>query len=122
MAPFFSPEMWDRWPDHWSPICALILQSMVPALVHKSLTLCNSAKCRDLNVQGIVLGFGYKNYQWGWWYMPLKCRLASLGLHTLCEYHQLKALEGAQIADSMGRGGGCTHTGTITVLPFVCQE
>ena len=58
------------------------------------------------------MGFGDKKYQWGWWYMPLKCRLASLGLHALCEYHQLNAwaLEGAQIADSMGWGGGSTHT------------
>ena len=60
----------------------------------------------------MVLGFGYKKYQWGWWYKPLECRLAALELQRLCEYHQLKAwaLEGTQIADSMGRGGGCTHT------------
>ena len=60
-----------------SPNCALVLQSMLLVLVHKSLTLCNSTQCRDFNVRGIVLSFGYKKYKWEWWYMPLRCRLQS---------------------------------------------
>ena len=112
VEPFFNPEMWDRWPDRWSPNCPLVLQSMIPALVHKALQLCNSTQCRGHNIRGLVLGFGYKHYKWEWWYMPLTCRLRALHLESLCDYHSLKAwaLEGASFAVSLGRGGGCTHT------------
>ena len=112
VEPFFNPEMWHRWPDRWSTNCALVLQSMIPALVHKALQMCNSTKCRDHNVGGLVLRFGYKHYKWEWWYMPLTCRLQALNLNSLRDHHNLKAwvLEGASIAVSLGRGGGCTHT------------
>ena len=33
----FDPSIWDRWHDRSSPSCCLVLQSMVPALVLKSL-------------------------------------------------------------------------------------
>ena len=119
VAPFFDITIWDRWPDQWSPNCALVLQSMVPALVQKSASLCNSAQCRELNVRGIVLGFGYNKYHWEWWYMPLKCRLQSLGLTALCDCHHVKrwVLEGVSLAEAMGRGGRCTHTHTHTQEP-----
>ena len=91
VEPFFNPEMWDRWPDRWSPNCPLVLQSMIPALVHKALQLCNSTQCRGHNIRGLVLGFGYKHYKWEWWYMPLTCRLRALHLESLCNYHSLKA-------------------------------
>ena len=57
--------------------------------------------------------------------MPLSCRLQALNVKLLCDYHSLKAwaLEGASIAVSLGRGGGCTHTHTevFTILvPSVC--
>jgi len=112
VEPFFNLEMWDRWPDRWSPNCPLVLQSMIPALVHKALQLCNSTRCRGHNIRSLVLGFGYKHYKWEWWYMPLTCRLQALNLQSLCDYHCLKtwALEGASLAVSLGRGGGCTHT------------
>ena len=112
VEPFFNPEMWDRWPDRWSPNRPLVLQSMIPALVHKALQLCNSTQCRGHNIRGLVLGFGYKHYKWEWWYMPLMCRLRALHLESLCDYHSLKAwaLEGASFAVSLGKGGGCTHT------------
>ena len=64
----------------------LVLQSMIPALVHKALQLCNSTKCRGHNIRGLVLGFRYKHYKWEWWYMPLTCRLRALHLELLCDY------------------------------------
>ena len=44
--------------------------------------------------------------------MPLKCRLDAVNLGALCEYYQVKrwALEGVALAETLGRGGGCTHT------------
>ena len=72
---FFDPSVWDRWLDRWSPSCALVLQSMVPALVLKSIMFALSRANQSLNVEGVVTRFGYKGYQWSWWYMPLKCRL-----------------------------------------------
>ena len=112
VQPFFNPELCDKWRDRWSPNCPLVLQIMIPALVHKALRFCNSTKSRDHNVRGLVLGFGYKHYKWEWWYMPLTCRVQALNLKSLCDYHILKAwaLEGASIVVSLGRGGGCTHT------------
>ena len=109
---FFNPEMWDRWPDRWSPNCPLVLQSMIPTLVHKALQLCNSTQCRRHNIRGLVLGFGYKKFKWQWWYMPVTCRLRALHLESLCNDHSLKAcaLGRASLAVSLGRGGGCTHT------------
>ena len=109
---FFKPEMWQRWPDCWSPNFPIVLQSMIPALVHKALQLCNSTQCRGHIVRGLVLGFGYKHYKWEWWYMPLTCRLQALNLKSLCDYHRLKAWahEGASFAVSFGSRGGCTHT------------
>ena len=106
MEPFFNPERCDRWPDYWSPHCPLVLQSMIPALVHKALQLCNSTQCRGHNIRGLVLGFGYKHYKWEWSHM---LRLRALHLESLCNYHSLKAwaLEGASFAVSLGRGGGC---------------
>ena len=87
---FFDPSVWDRWPDRWSPSCALVLQSMVPALVLKSIMFALCRANQSLNVEGVVTGFGYKGYQWSWWYMPLKCQLQALGLGNLCEYGALK--------------------------------
>ena len=54
--------------------------------------------------------------------MPLKCRLDSLNLSILCEYHRVKrwALEGATLAECLGRGGGCTHTHTRAIT-FFCH-
>ena len=43
---------------------ALVLQSMMPALVHKAVTLCNTTQCRAYNGCGLVLGFGYNKYRW----------------------------------------------------------
>ena len=112
VEPFFNPQMWDGWPDRWSPNCPLVWQSMIQALVHKVLQLCNSTKCRDHNVRGRVLGFGYTHYKWEWSYMPLTCRLQALNFKSLCVHYSLKAWapEGASIAVSLCRGGGCTHT------------
>ena len=109
---FFDPGVWDRWPDRWSPSCPLVLRSMVPALVLKSIMFALCRADQSLNVQGVVTGFGYKKYQWAWWYMPLRCRLQALGLQGLCEYGALKTwvADGKAIALSLGRGGGCTHT------------
>ena len=109
---FFNPEMWNRWRDRWSPNCPLGLQSMIPALVHKVLQLCNSTQCRGHNIRGLVPGFGYKHYIWEWLYMPLTCRLQALYLESLCDHRSLKAwaLKGASFAASLRRGGGCTHT------------
>ena len=70
--------------------CVLVLQSMVPALVHKLVSLCNTTECREWNIRGLVLGFGYIKYKWEWWYMPLKCRLSTLGLVQLCDFHTVK--------------------------------
>ena len=112
VGPLFNPEIWDRFPDNWSPNCLLVLQSMIPALVHKTLQLCNSTQCWGHNIRGLVLGFGYKHYKSEWWYMPLTCRLGALHLELLCDYHSLRACtqEGASFAVSLGRGGGCVHT------------
>ena len=60
VTPFFNTAMWDRWPDRWSPHCVLVVQSMVPALVLKSVSLCSNVLCRELNVRGILLGFGLR--------------------------------------------------------------
>ena len=57
----FNPEMWDTWPDRWSPNSPLVLQSMIPAPVHKALQLYNSTQCRGHNIRGLVLGLGYKH-------------------------------------------------------------
>ena len=109
---FLDPSVWDRWPDRWSPSCPLVLRSMVPALVLKSILFALCRADQSLNVRGVVTGFGYKKYQWTWWYMPLRCRLQALGLPGLCEYGALKqwVADGKAIALSLGRGGGCTHT------------
>ena len=32
-------NLWRRWPDAWSPNCPLVLQSMIPGLVHKAVHL-----------------------------------------------------------------------------------
>ena len=66
MELFCNPEMWDRSPDHCSPNCPLVLQSGIPALVHKALQLCNRTQCHGQKIKGLVLGFGYKQYKWGW--------------------------------------------------------
>ena len=95
---------------------------MVPARVLKSVSLSSDALCRELNIRGVVMGFGYKNYKWEWWYMPLQCRLTSMGLAKLCEYHRVKqwALEGASLADSLGKGGGDTHTQQLSQFTAMC--
>ena len=49
-ADFFDPVVWDRWPDRWPPSCCLVLQSMVPALVLKTLMF---ALCRQHQVLNI---------------------------------------------------------------------
>ena len=85
VEPFFNPEMWESWPERWSPNCPLVLQSMIPALVHRALQLCNSTRCRGHNIRGLVLGFGYKHYKWEWSYMPPTCRLRALHLESLCD-------------------------------------
>ena len=108
---FFDPAVWDRWPDRWSPSCGVVLQSMVPALVLKSIVFALCCDHQSLNVEGVVTGFGDKGYRWCWWFMPLRCRLQALGLGSLCEYSALKAwvAHGKAIALNLGRGGGCTH-------------
>ena len=110
VEPFFDPEMWDRWPDRWLPNYPLVLQSIIPALVHKAFQLCNSTQCRGQNIKGLVLGDRYKHYKWVWWYMPLTGRLQALNLQSLCDYHILKAwvLDGASFAVSLCRVSGCT--------------
>ena len=87
VEPFFKPQMWESWPERWSPNCPLVLQSMIPALVHRALQLCNSnsTRCRGHNIRGLVLGFGYKHYKWEWSYMPPTCRLRALHLESLCD-------------------------------------
>ena len=47
VSPFFDTSMWDHWPDRWLPNCALVLQSMPPALVLKSVSLSSDALCRN---------------------------------------------------------------------------
>ena len=86
----FDPRIWDRWSDRWSPSCCLVLQSMVPALVMKTLMLAVCWAHQALNIEGIVTGFRYKGYNWSWWFMPLKCRLQGLGLGQLCLYPVLR--------------------------------
>ena len=95
---------------------------MVPAQVLKSVSLSSDALCCELNVTGVVMGFGYKNYKWEWWCMPLQCRLTSLGLGELCDHHKVKqwALKGASLADSLGREGGDTHTQELSQLYAIC--
>ena len=61
---FFEPSVWDRWPDRWSPSCAVVLQCMVPALVLKSIQFALCRANQSLNGEGVVTGFGYKGYQW----------------------------------------------------------
>ena len=87
MGPFFSTAMWDQ----WSPNCAMALQSMVPALVHKSVQLCIFALCCEHNIRAIAMGYEYKRYRWEWWYLPLNCWLDGLGLGALSEYRHLRA-------------------------------
>ena len=106
---FFDPSVWDRWPDRWSPSCALVLQSMVPALVLKSIMFALYRANQSLNIEGVATGFGYKGYQWSWRYMPLKCRLQALGLGSLCEYGALKAWVANGKAIALGRVEGA-HT------------
>ena len=67
-----------------SPNCALVLQSMIPALVHKALQLRNSTQCRGHNIRGLVLSFEYKHYKWESWYMTLTCRCTNVPM-----YHNL---------------------------------
>ena len=86
VKPIFNSDMLDGWPDRWSPKCLLVLQSMIPALVHKALQLCNSTQCRGHNVRGLVLGFVYKHYRWEWWNMPLTGRLQALKWKWLWDY------------------------------------
>ena len=59
--------MWTRWPDRWSPGCRVVLQSFIPALVLKSITLCSSAVTRDRDLQTVIQAYGYKGYPWKWW-------------------------------------------------------
>ena len=61
---YFDLTVWDRWPDHWSPGRALVLQSMVPAPIFKCgvFTMCRYHQ--SLNIEGVVTCFGYKGYQW----------------------------------------------------------
>ena len=60
---FFDPSVWDRWPDRWSPSCCLVLQSVVPALVIKSVMFALRHDHQAVNVDGVVTGFGYKGYR-----------------------------------------------------------
>ena len=144
LPPFYDKSLWDRWLDRWSMNCALVLRSMVPALVHKLVSWCNTTECCEWNIRGLVLGFGYKKYKfihsfilwrliprlgkskkykWEWRCMPLKCRRSALGLVQLCDFRIVKwwALEGASLADSLGRGGGgCTHTQDSSVYVAMC--
>ena len=66
--------------------CRLVLQSMVPALVMKSLVFAMCRANQSLTTEGIVTGFCYTGYNWSWWFMPLKRRLQGLGLSELCLY------------------------------------
>ena len=72
--------MWDRWPDRWSPTCPLVLQSMIPAVVHKAIFLASHPGARALNLQALVEGCGYKGYPWSWWWLPIRSRMKDLNL------------------------------------------
>ena len=82
--------MWTRWPDRWSPGCPIILQSFVPALVLKSITLCSSAVTRERNLQAVVQGCGYKRYPWKWWWLRLRVKLCDHNLQHTVPLHRAR--------------------------------
>ena len=83
-------EMWHRWPNRWSPNCRVVLQSMLPSLIRKSIIFCSSPGERLLNLEAVVQGCGFKSYPWAWWWMPLRVRLKDLGLLTYVPMHLVK--------------------------------
>ena len=83
-------EMWHRWPDRWSPNCRVVLQSMLPSIIRKSIIFCSSPRERLLNLEAVVQGCGFKLYPWAWWWMPLRVRLKDLGLLTSVPMHLVK--------------------------------
>ena len=86
MCPVQCP-IWTRWPDRWSPGCPMVLQSMLPALVLKSITLCSSAVTRERNLQTVIQGCGYKGYPWRWWWLRCRVKLSNHNLqHILPSY------------------------------------
>ena len=72
--------MWERWPDRWSPTCPLVLQSMIPAVVHKAIFLASHPGARALDLQALVEGCGYKGCPWSWWWLPIRLRMKDLNL------------------------------------------
>ena len=104
---FSNPAVWDRRPDRWSPSCGLVLQSMVPALVLKTILFALSSDHQLLNIGGVVTPKFVKGYKWECWFMPLSCGLQAERGH-LCVYPALKSwvANGEAIALHLGGGGG----------------
>ena len=47
-------QLWRQWPDPWSPNCPSVLQSMIPALVHKTFLLHGSQSAVTPMVSHII--------------------------------------------------------------------
>ena len=73
-------RLWQRWPDPWSPNCPSVLQSMIPALTHKTFQLHGSLRSLEANVRCIIQGCGFKKYRWGWWWMHIRVRFKGRNL------------------------------------------
>ena len=65
-------QIWRRWPNQWSPNCPSVLQSMIPALTHKTFLLHGSPGSLEANVRCIVQGCGFKEYKWSWWWLHIR--------------------------------------------------
>ena len=77
-------KLWRRWPDPWSPNCPSVLQSMIPALTHKTFLLRGSPGSLEANVRCIVQGCGFKGYKWSWWWPHIRVRFkARAMLHVV---------------------------------------
>ena len=97
-------RLWQRWPDPWSPNCPSVLQSMIPALTHKTFQLHGSLRSLEANVRCIIQGCGFKKYRWGWWWMHIRVRFKARNLLHVIPLHTVKLWydQGRQWA---GQGG-----------------
>jgi hypothetical protein len=63
---------WNRWVDRWSPNARLVLRSLVPAIVQKSILYSITKTDITTNIAALARGLGYKKYPQQWWWGPMR--------------------------------------------------